>query len=178
MLPSHTTGPETDRLLHRAFTIDDSAAFHALNGNPDVMRLTGEPILTSLQAARDAIRNYRDFDEIGYGRWACILKKTGSVIGFCGLKYLPDLDAVDVGYRFMPQYWGQGLATEACKASLDFGFATLKLNEIIGLVLPRNAASIRVLQKAGMQPDGKFLYDGQPVLRYVARLPETGPWGG
>lgn len=167
----YTTGPETKRLEHRAFTFGDAYEFFALNGNPDVMRLTGEPLLPSLDAAREAIANYPDFDQVGYGRWACILKQTRSIIGFCGLKYLPDLDAVDVGYRFLPEYWGQGLATEACTASLDFGFNTLHLDEILGLVLPRNVASIRVLEKVGMQPVGELMYDGALALRFVKRAP-------
>jgi RimJ/RimL family protein N-acetyltransferase len=163
------TGPETSRLQHRALSVDDAKFFYALNSHPDVMRWTGESPLSSLDAAREAIVNYPDFDARGYGRWACVLKETGAVIGFCGLKYLPDLDAVDVGYRFLPQYWGQGLATEACRASLEFGFTTLHLDQIIALVLPENVASIRVLEKAGMQADGQFVYDALHALRYVKR---------
>lgn len=164
-----TIGPETERLKHRAFTVDDASDFFALNGNPDVMQLTGEPILTSLKEARDAIANYPDFDEVGYGRWACIHKKTGMIIGFCGLKYLHELNAVDVGYRFLPEYWGRGFATEACSASLAFGFETLCLDEIVGFVLPKNVASIRVLEKVGMQPNGEMMYDGLLALRFIKR---------
>ena len=171
-MESYRTGPETNRLQHRAFTIDDAEVFFAINSNPDVMRLTGESLLPSLDAARHAIENYPDFDKVGFGRWACVLKETQTIIGFCGLKYLSDLDAVDVGYRFLPEYWGQGFATEACIASLHFGFTTLKLDEIIGIVLPDNVASIRVLEKAGMQSEGKFVYDETLVLRYVKRLSE------
>ena len=162
-------GPETARLQHRAFTMDDAEVFFALNSNRDVMRFTGESRLTSLAAAKHAIANYPDFETVGYGRWACVLKNDHRVIGFCGLKYLPDLDAVDVGYRLLPDYWGRGLATEACEASLNFGFAKLHLDQIIGLVHPENGASIRVLEKSGMQADGRFVYDGTPVLRYVKR---------
>ncbi len=163
----YRTGPETERLEHRALTVDDAEAFFALNSDPDVMRFTGEPLLPSLDAAREAIASYPDFDSVGYGRWGCVLKETQAIIGFCGLKYLPDLDAVDVGYRFLPPYWGRGLATEACIASLDFGFDTLRLDEIIGLVLPGNGASIRVLEKAGMRSDGESVCHGMTVLRYV-----------
>lgn len=171
-MDDHRTGPETDRLQHRAFSIDDAEVFFALNGNPEVMRYTGEPMLKSRDEAKQCIANYRDFEDVGYGRWACVLKETQSVIGFCGLKYLPDLDAVDVGYRFLPPYWGQGFATEACLASLQFGFATLGLGRILGLVLPDNTASVRVLEKAHMQFDGRFVYDGFDVLRYVRYRPD------
>lgn len=163
----HRTGPETTRLLHRAFTVDDAAAFFALNGDPEVMRLTGEPLLASVEEARAAIAAYPDFETVGFGRWACVLRESGAVIGFCGLKLLPELDEVDVGYRFLPEYWGQGLATEACRASLAYGFDVLGLTRIIALVLPVNGASIRVLEKVGMRPEGTMEYDGQQALRYV-----------
>ncbi len=164
---SYRNGPETERLEHRAFTVDDAESFYALNSNSKVMQFTGEPLLSSLAEAEQAIENYSDFEVVGYGRWACVLKETKDVIGFCGLKYLPDLDVVDVGYRFQPEYWGHGFATEACIASLNFGFDTLRLEQIFGFVIPENAASIRVLEKAGMQSTGEFDYDGTRVLRYV-----------
>ncbi len=148
-------------------TIDDAPAFFALNSHPDVMRLTGEPPLQSEDEARKAIADYPDFDKVGYGRWGCVLKETQSVIGFCGLKYLDDLKEVDIGYRFLPEYWGQGLATEACVATMAFGFDVLNLERIIGLVLPENTASIRVLQKLGMRHDSEFRYDGMIVHRYT-----------
>jgi len=169
----YLVGPETDRLRHRALTISDAEALFALNGDPKVMKFTCEPLLESVRAAEDAIENYPDFDTVGYGRWACVLKETDQVIGFCGLKYLPDLDAVDVGYRFLPAYWGQGLATEACRACLAFGFDELQLDEIIALVLPANQPSARVAEKAGMHCERRFVYDGQEVLRYVKRRKVT-----
>ena len=146
----------------------DAQALFALNGNPQVMRYTGEPLLPSLDAAKLAIENHTDFDNPGYGRWACVLKESQQIIGFCGLKYLSDLDEVDIGYRFLPEFWGKGYATEACIASLQFGFHTLRLHRIIGLVLPQNAASIRVLEKVGLQFECEFDYDGYSVLRYAA----------
>lgn len=164
---SYSTGPDTDRLQHRAFTVDDAEAFFSLNGNPEVMRFTGEPPMLSIDAAREAIVNYPDFDTVGFGRWACVLKATHTVIGFCGLKRLPDLDEVDLGYRLLPEYWGRGLATEASAACLEFGFSTLGLDRIIGLVLPENLASIRVLEKVGMRPDGEVRYSGLIARRYA-----------
>jgi ribosomal-protein-alanine N-acetyltransferase len=167
-MPVYRVGPETPRLVHRAFVEEDANAFYALNGNREVMRLTGEEPLESVEQARAAIAGYPDFDTVGFGRWACVLKETGDVIGFCGLKHLPELDAVDVGYRFLPEYWGRGIATEACAASLQFGFDIIGLEEILALVLPQNRASLRVLEKGGMRPDGTVDYLGQMALRYVA----------
>ena len=164
---AHRTGPETPRLILRQMIVDDAAAFYALNSHPDVMRYTGEPPLESEEEARNAIADYPDFDTVGYGRWGCVLRENQTLIGFCGLKYLHDLDAVDLGYRFLPEYWGRGLATEAGRASIAFGFDVLQLERIIALVLTDNAASIRVLEKLGMRHDGEVSYEGQRVHRYA-----------
>jgi RimJ/RimL family protein N-acetyltransferase len=164
---AHRVGPTTRRLEHRAFTVDDAEVFFALNSHPEVIRFTGQDPVTSLEAAREAIAEYPDFEAVGFGRWACVFRETQEVIGFCGLKYLPELEEVDVGYRFLPEYWGRGLATEACRASLEFGLTTLELERIVGLVLAENVGSIRVLEKVGMQPDGEVVYHGIRALRYA-----------
>lgn len=163
---TYRAGPETDRIEHRAFTLDDCEAFYRLNSHPEVMRFTGEPPLTSVEDARQAISEYPDFQTVGYGRWACVLKETRDVIGFCGLKYLPELNEVDVGFRFLPEYWGQGIATETCSACIAFGFDVLKLDRILGLVLTENEASIRVLEKCGLTRHGEITCDGECALKY------------
>lgn len=164
-MEAYTVGPTTQDLDHRAMALQDAEAFFALNSNAEVMRHTGEPPLVSLDDAREAISGYPDFDRYGYGRWGCFLKDTETMIGFCGLKYLTDLECVDVGFRFLPEYWGRGFATQACKASIEFGFEKLGLQRIVGLVLPENPASSRVLEKCGMRNMGAFEYeDFKPYL--------------
>lgn len=163
----YKTGPDTPRLILRAFAVDDAPAYLALRSHPDVIRHTGDPPMASEAEAREAIAQYPDFDTYGFGRWCCVLKENQRVIGFCGLKYLPELDEVDLGYRFLPEYWGRGLATEAGRASVAFGFDVLKLERIVGLVEPENAASIRVLEKVGMRRDGEAIYFGERALRFV-----------
>ena len=165
----HRQGPITERLEMRAMTVEDADAFFELNSDPDVMRFTGESPLASQDEAEKAIRDYPDFETVGYGRWGCFPRKGGRMIGFCGLKYLPEFDAADLGYRFLPQYWGRGLATEACKASLRFGFEVLDLDHIMALVLPENKASIRVLEKIGMKGGEKIRYGSLGPLRYEIR---------
>jgi RimJ/RimL family protein N-acetyltransferase len=152
----------------RALTVEDAAAFYSLNSNPEVMRFTGEPRLKSLEEARNALTRYPDFDKVGYGRWGCVSKENKRVIGFCGLKFLDDLNAVDVGYRLLPEYWGRGLATEACLASVNFGFEVLKLDRIIGLVLPDNVASIRVLEKSACARKARSLTTGTEYSNTVS----------
>lgn len=169
-MKSHLIGPSTERLELRAIETSDAEALYQLCSHPDVMRYTGEEPLGSLEEAEKAIAEYPDFETVGYGRWGCVLKGQQTIIGFCGLKYLPEFDAVDLGYRFLPEHWGQGLATEACRVSLQFGFEVLGLNHIMAMVLPENLASIRVLEKIGMQHEGKIDYEGlRPLLFGINR---------
>lgn len=97
-------GPRTRRLEHRAFKPEDAKAFLAINSDPEVLRHTGDSILSSVSEATTFIRNYPDFDDPGFGRWACILRAKNEIVGPCGLKFLPEIGEVDVGYRFLPQF--------------------------------------------------------------------------
>jgi len=165
---------ETERLVLRQFVEGDAEAFQAVNGDPEVMRHTGEPPSESVAQARQMIRDYPDYRRHGYGRWAVVYKPDDRVVGFNGLKYLDDLDEVDLGYRFLPSYWGRGIATESSLAVLRHGFESLGLTRIIGLVLPANPGSIRVLEKVGMRYDGMIEYFGERVQRWVLERGVTG----
>src|ERR1043165_5780879 len=161
---------ETERLLLREFVEDDVEAFYRLRTDPEITRYTGDGGgMKSLDNALAILRAYplADYQKYGYGRWAGGLKSTGHVIGFAGLKYLDDLKEVDVGYRLFPAHWGSGLATEASRAAVQYGFDTLRLQEIIGLVDPQNSASVRVLQKLGLTFVAMIEYRTYHVARYL-----------
>jgi RimJ/RimL family protein N-acetyltransferase len=161
---------ETERLLLREFDEADAEATLRLGSDPAVMRYTHEPMLTDVEQARAILRDHPigDYGTHGFGRWACVLKVNDELIGFAGLKRLEDLAGeVDVGYRFLPAYWGRGLATEAGRAAMDYGFNRLRLQRIIGLVDPENVASVRVLQKLGLTFETLIDYRGMRVARYA-----------
>lgn len=143
---------ETDRLLIRRFTVDDAEAYWPLVSNPDVLRYTGEQAVPSIEAVRDLLETHplRDYRLYGYGRMACIDKDSGQLIGFSGLKYLDDMDETDVGYRFIPEAWGKGYATESAVAIMACQAAEFSLRRIIGLVEPANTGSVSVLKKLGL----------------------------
>ena len=162
---------ETPRLILREYTEDDAADFFRLNSDPEVMRYVPDEPVQTVEDARAILVSHPivDYRERGFGRCACILKETGENIGFCGLKYLKEIDVIDLGFRFLPAHWGKGLATEAAKACADYGFRELNLEEIVGFSEPENHASIRVLEKVGMQFTGVVrLYDCD-MRRYVIR---------
>mgnify|MGYP002784813267 CR=1 FL=1 len=168
-----TTILETPRLILREFTLDDAPALLRMCSEPAIIRYTGDPpTVTTLDDARANMlaRPLADYAKHGYGRWACVLKETGEVIGFAGLKVLDDLNEVDLGYRFFPEHWGKGLATEAARPVLDYGFTRLKLPRIIALAEPENVASVRVLEKLGMAYAGTMEYRGCTVAKYVLQI--------
>ena len=160
---------ETDRLLVREYVEEDAEAFFKLNSDPEVLRFVPDKRLLDVEQARQILIDHpiADYRKHGFGRGACILKSTGEQIGFAGLKYLEELGEVDVAYRLMPTHWGQGLATEAALASVRYGFADLGLKQIIGLVMPENIASVRVLEKAGLRYVETVTFWGHQFSKYV-----------
>ena len=89
---------------------------------------------------------------------------------FAGLKYLDELGEVDVAFRLMLSYWGMGLATKAARASVHFGFTKLGFKKIIGLAMPQNTASVRVLEKTGLRYTETVTIWGHQFSKYVTTL--------
>ena len=160
---------ETDRLLLREYVEEDAEAFFKLNSDPEVLRFVPDKALLNVEQARQLLIDHpiADYRKHGFGRGALIIKSTGEQIGFAGLKYLEELGEVDVAYRLMPTHWGLGLATEAALASIRYGFANLGLKRIIGLVMPENIASVRVLEKAGLRYTETISFWGHDFSKYV-----------
>ena len=153
---------ETDRLILRQFLLDDYKAVYTFSSNKEVQKYTGDALLAYPEEAKNIIKHvwYKDYEKHGYGRWAVIYKPDNNLIGFAGLKYLPEFNETDIGFRFLPEYWGKGLATEASEEIITYGFNKLHLNRIIGIALPENIGSCKVLTKIGMSFYNKDDYDG------------------
>jgi len=152
---------ETPRLLLREFDIDDAQSFYDLNLNPNVIKYTGNSAFKDIEEAKEFLNNYSDYKENGFGRWAVINKATKEFIGWCGLKNDKKTDETDIGFRFFETFWNQGFATESAKACINYGFENLKLKTIIGRAMKENTASIKVLEKIGLQYVKDFNFDGQ-----------------
>ncbi|QNL21471.1 GNAT family N-acetyltransferase [Hyphobacterium sp. CCMP332] len=143
---------ETERLLLRDIKPGDKEDMFRLHSHPEVQKYTGEAPMDSIEAMEEAIKTRSaDYKKFGYGRWATFIKEGMHFIGWSGLAYLPEFDEIDLGYRFLPEYWGKGYATEASQAILQYGFNTLQLKRIIAIAMKENKASIRVMEKVGMK---------------------------
>ena len=113
--------------------------------------------------------------ERGWCRWALELREpTGDdphgIVGFCGFgcNLAPD---VELGWTLLPQLWRRGLATEAGRAALRYGFDVVGFPQVFSAILPENAASRAVADKCGFVLDSVYLEEGEPTLRYVAHNP-------
>ncbi|MBY5993532.1 GNAT family N-acetyltransferase [Ferrimonas balearica] len=162
---------DTPRLQMREFTPEDAAAVLAFSV-PEVTRYTGDAgAIATLADAQRVINDIwlAEYRRHGYARYALVHKADQRVIGFCGLKYEPHLGGPDLGYRMLPEYWGQGLATEAAAAALDYGQQVLKLDPIYAEVVAENHASRRIIEKLGLVWQCQYQEAGWTVHRYRTR---------
>lgn len=164
---------ETHRLVIRSFTAQDAPVLHErVLGDDEVMRFIPRGASPTIERTRASIERFvRHEREHGFALWAVELKDTGALIGDAGLFLVEGLGPeVEVAYHFGKAWWGQGYATEAARACLDFGFRECGLTEIIAICYPEHAASRRVMEKAGMRFVGPARYYDIDVVKYVKNL--------
>ena len=163
---------ETTRLIFRRFTEADAALILQLNSDPEVLKYLHEPVLQDLEHARKIIREIiLPQYENNLGRWAMHLKENNEFIGWCGLKFRPEIDEIDLGYRLQKKYWGMGFATESARKTLDVGINVLGLHAITGRAHIENVSSLRVLEKIGMKYIKEEVIDDCPVKTFIAENP-------
>jgi [ribosomal protein S5]-alanine N-acetyltransferase len=164
---------QTPRLILRRFTEADAPLILQLNSDPEIVKYVHEPVLeTQEQAKKILLEIILPQYKNNLGRWAMHTKDNMDFIGWCGLKYRPERDEIDLGYRLIQKAWGRGYATEAAKHTLDQGFKALDLKLITGRAHIENMASIKVLEKIGMDFIGEGIVDDCPVRTYTKSNPE------
>jgi RimJ/RimL family protein N-acetyltransferase len=157
-----------ERMVLREFVKSDVDALFQILSLPEVMQFSPTGALSfDMSAAK--IQGFIDsYQEYGYGKWAVIHRETGRLIGYCGIA-VEEIDGKienELGYRFDPKFWGQGLGTEAASACLEYAFNTLHLEYLLAIVEPDNIASVRILQKIGMSFIKESLYYDKKVHIY------------
>lgn len=163
---------ETRRLTIRSFARQDAPLLHErVFGDPQVMRFIPRGASPSVERTLASIERFMAHErEHGFGLWAVELKETGELIGDTGLFLVEGRGPeVEVAYHFGKRWWGQGYATEAAAAAMDFGFRECGLREIIAICYPDNVGSWRVMEKAGMRHVGTARYYDTDVVKYVKR---------
>jgi ribosomal-protein-alanine N-acetyltransferase len=166
---------ETDRLILRELLESDLEGMFTLDSDPLVHQYLGNNPIKSKQQAKEVIQLIRNqYEKLGIGRFAAIEKSSGDFIGWSGLKLNTGekealngyRDFIDIGYRFIPKYWGQGYATESSVATLKFGFETMNYPIIYGAAEVKNIASNKVLQKIGLKFVNDFLYEEKTPCKW------------
>jgi [ribosomal protein S5]-alanine N-acetyltransferase len=138
-------------MVFRAHEAGDEAAFVAMHTDAEVRRYVGGRAWGKEEAVERFRRGWVGRPKGKYGLWATIIKETGEYIGSCGLSHPQTVNGPRLGYYIARQYWGRGLATEASRAFLEYGFQKLRLKKIYADVEKGHAASERILRKLGFE---------------------------
>ena len=162
-IPSLTTS----RLNLRPFALSDAEPLHRILSQANILQYFPGSSSPSLKRVEALIqRQLTHWETHGLGWWAAQPKDHSELAGWNGLQYLPETEEVEIGYLLSKPFWGRGMATEGARAGIHFGFETLGLQTIVGIVHPEDAASAHVLEKLGMACTGPAVYFEMDVLRY------------
>ena len=144
---------ETERLTLRLQTTDDADFILELMNDPSWLEFIGDRGLRTVEDAREYIKNgaIRTYEQFGFCFYLVERKEDQSPIGICGFVKRDSLEDVDIGFAFLPQYWGKGYAYEAASATLAYGLDTLGLNRIVAITTQDNHASAKLLEKIGLK---------------------------
>ena len=169
---------ETERLVLREIIPEDAKAFFEMDSNPEVVKYVGMKPLTEIGQSVEMIKSIRkQYEENGIGRWAVIQKDTGKLVGWSGLKLIKEINnhhnIYDLGYRFTPEYWGKGYATETSIAVLNYAFTEMNLGKVFAYADVENNVSNHVLKKLGFEEKGTFMDEGDECFWYEKSLNST-----
>ncbi|MFD7707059.1 GNAT family N-acetyltransferase [Streptomyces sp. NPDC059785] len=169
----------TPRLLLRRWTDDDLVPLAEIHADPAVMRWIGDGSVRDLErTAADIERWEEEWDEEGFGLFAVELLGSGELAGFTGLsvpEFLPEvLPAVEIGWRLGRQFWGQGYASEAAHAALEFALQDRGLDRVVSIARVGNNASVNVMRKLGMTLERETVHPeyGHPLTVHTIDLTE------
>lgn len=142
---------ETDRLILRKFFLGDAPFILELLNTPTWLQFIGDKGVKNLEDAENYLKNgsLKSYEENGFGFYLVAKKSTQKPIGMCGFIKRDELEDVDLGFAFLPDFIGKGFGYEIAQATLHYGKEILKLGRIIAIVDPQNTASNALLQKLG-----------------------------
>jgi len=170
----------TERLILRHMQLRDSEPLDGVFGDAEVMRF-GDGVQTQAWVRAWIRRCIEDsYPTWGFGPYAVVERQGGTVIGYCGLFFMPDVGGqpeVELGYRLARAWWGQGYATEAALAVRDHTFAALGLTQLTALIDSHNTASLRVAEKLGMHDEKEVMFDGYTHPDHVYVVTAAGAKG-
>lgn len=169
----------TERLLIREYKESDFDELRTLLSDSKTMRFWPQPF-DDEQVHRWLERSFRSYQDLGYGRWAVILKANRKLIGDCGFIKSKIMDRFenDLGYIIHHPYWRQGYGYEAAKACLEYGFGPLKFDSVCANMAHDHLASQKVAEKLGMKREAQFTNPrNRNLLTYVYWISRSDAFG-
>jgi ribosomal-protein-alanine N-acetyltransferase len=159
---------ETARLRLRPLVPGDLDAIHRVWADPEVRRYLWDGEAVSREVAAGVISDSAAyFESRGLGLFAMVLKGWDEVIGFCGFWRFEGRPDFELAYGLAPRYWGMGLATEAARAAIRYGFEEASLGRVEASADTPNAASLRVMESAGMKYTKREVREGRDTTYYA-----------
>lgn len=163
---------ETSRLTLRRLELDDAPFVLRLLNEPSFIENIGDRGVRSIEDAHRYLREgpLAMYEAHGFGLWHAARRSDGVAVGMCGLLRRDNLPDVDIGYAYLPEFWGQGFAYEAAEATLRVAADRFGLRRVIGVVSEGNMGSIRVLEKLGMSFERMYpMNPDEPEVRLYGR---------
>ena len=143
---------ETERLLLRELTIDDSAFIFTIVNTDGWLQNIGDRNVNSKKEAINYLKGpFESYKKNNFGMWLIEEKASSNAVGLCGLIDRPLLDDIDIGFALLPQFTKKGFAYEAAKATMNYAKEVLKIDRVVAICNTDNLASIRLLEKLGLQ---------------------------
>lgn len=154
---------ETERLRLRPFTLDDTKFIIELVNTPGWLEYIGDRNIKTDEQAKEYLSNgpLKSYELNGYGLSLVEMKGDSTPIGMCGIIKRDLLENPDIGFAFLPQYFGKGYAYEIANATMRFAKNELKLSPIFAITLPHNKPSIKLLEKIGLKYSRTFSFPGE-----------------
>ncbi len=166
-MQKHIPTITTPHLTLRPLTMDDLDAMFRIFSETDMLKYFPNPNPPTMDRAQRMIETQiQQWQNYGLGSWGVVPHGETEIAGWNGLQYLPETNETEVGYMLSRKFRGKGYSTEGARAGLEFGFKSLGLDQVIGLVHPENIASKRVLLKCGLTFTHQANYFGMEMFRY------------
>lgn len=157
----------TPHLTLRPLFPADAVMLHRIYQHEGVLQYFPNPMPPPLEKVERFVASQQThWEKYGYGNWGIVPEGETDLVGWAGLQFLPETNETEVGYLLDRPFWGKGYATEAARASLQFGFERFDFPEIIALVHPDNAGSLKVAAKCGLKVVERKVYWGLEMVRH------------
>lgn len=163
---------ETERLRLRAFAGGDLEAYAAMYADDRFVRYLGGRTLTREQAWENMALILGHWSLLGYGIWALERRDTGELVGRAGLLHLPGWPGVEICWALSPTCWGNGYATEASRAAIDWAFREAGIRRLISLIHPDNQRSEAVARRLGERFREQIVFEAKPTNVFEILSPE------